>query len=217
MIVWADRIGHPKADNPSALCPFINGYDNRDIVMLTQKEIRHMFSYNRHTGILRWKNPLPNSHNIKIGDEAGYINSEGYRKVMIDGRYYPASHIIWCGEHGYWSENIIDHKDRIRDNNRIKNLREVSRQCNNRNTCIAKNNTSGIKGVTFHKASSKWLAQIIVNKKMGYLGVYPDFDDAVCARLAAEQCLNWHGCDTDSSAFSYVRDNILKMPAMAQT
>ena len=34
-------------------------------------------------------------------------------------------------------------------------------------------------------------------------------DDAVCARLAAEQCLNWEGCDSNSSAYQFVKKYIL--------
>lgn len=35
-----------------------------------------------------------------------------------------------------------------------------------------------------------------------------DFDEAVCYRLAAEQCLNWSGCYDNSSACKYVKENI---------
>jgi hypothetical protein len=32
-----------------------------------------------------------------------------------------------------------------------------------------------------------------------------DFDEAVCTRLAGEQCLNYDSCDTNSTAYQYVQ------------
>lgn len=66
-------------------------------------------------------------------------------------------------------------------------------------------NTSGIKGVVWHKRHEKWMARIKVNGKLKYLGYYTDFDDAVCARLSAEQCLDWAGCDSSSPAYKHVQ------------
>lgn len=51
----------------------------------------------------------------------------------------------------------------------------------------------------------KFKAQIAVNGKVKCLGTYTDFDEAVCTRLAAEQCLDWSGCDSNSPAYIYVQ------------
>jgi hypothetical protein len=110
--------------------------------------------------------------------------------------------------YGYWPENVIDHKDRVRHHNWIKNLREVSNQCNQRNRGNSKNNTSGVKGVSFDNVTNKWRPYIKINNKLFRLGSYKEFDNAVCARLAAEQCLGWSGCDSNSPAFQYVKDFI---------
>ena len=55
-----------------------------------------------------------------------------------------------------------------------------------------------------------WLAYIYINSKMYKLGRYLVLEDAVCARLAAEQCLNWNDCDDSSSAYQFVTSNILR-------
>lgn len=54
----------------------------------------------------------------------------------------------------------VDHKDGDGLNNRRLNLRLATAIQNKRNTKIASHNTSGFKGVTFHKQTGKWHAQI---------------------------------------------------------
>lgn len=52
---------------------------------------------------------------------------------------------------------------------------------------IAKSNTSGRKGVTFHKRVGKWAASITIQKHRHHLGYYSKFEDAVKARERAEE------------------------------
>ena len=44
------------------------------------------------------------------------------------------------------------------------------------------NNTSGIKGVCFHKASNKWIVQIMINGKKKHIGIYETKEQAIEAR-----------------------------------
>lgn len=55
------------------------------------------------------------------------------------------------------------------------------------NSEIGKNNTSGIKGVSYHKKSGKWRAQIKVQGKNYYLGLFEEIGDAEAARKNAEE------------------------------
>ena len=48
-----------------------------------------------------------------------------------------------------------------------------------------------------------WRAAIRVNGKLFNLGNYKDKDEAVLARLATEQCLDWNKCLDDSPAYQY--------------
>ena len=50
-----------------------------------------------------------------------------------------------------------------------------------------KNNTSGIKGVTWNKNHKKWEAYISIHRKRKYLGNYDDLEEAQHARLAEEK------------------------------
>lgn len=54
---------------------------------------------------------------------------------------------------------------------------------------IAKNNTSGYKGVTWDKNRRKWVAQIVFQGKNYYLGRYDKKEDAAEARRTAEDKL----------------------------
>lgn len=55
---------------------------------------------------------------------------------------------------------IWDHIDRDYHNNQRSNLRIATKQQNNFNRSKASNNTSGYKGVSWHKCSKKWRATI---------------------------------------------------------
>ena len=50
-----------------------------------------------------------------------------------------------------------------------------------------KNNTSGIKGVSFNKQCGKWQAYLIFRHKFYHLGFYADINDAADARKKAER------------------------------
>jgi hypothetical protein len=51
---------------------------------------------------------------------------------------------------------------------------------------IPSDNTTGIKGVVWHKSRKKWQAQIQINKKHMFLGRFDSFEDAIKARKEAE-------------------------------
>jgi len=66
---------------------------------------------------------------------------------------------------------LVDHENGNTLDNRKSNLRQASHCENMRNRKIQSNNTSGFRGVSFHKLSKKWHAKISVNgypKSLGY-------------------------------------------------
>lgn len=72
----------------------------------------------------------------------------------------------------------VDHYDNDPLNNTNENLRLVSRAENLQNRTIQSNNTSGYRGVTFHKKKRKWQASVYKNKKQIYLGIYETAEEA---------------------------------------
>lgn len=171
--------------------------------VISAKELKELLHYDSDTGIFTWK--VSNGNRINIGDVSGSISKiDGYIRIKINGKMYLAHRLAWLYEYGYFPENDLDHKDRIKHHNWIKNLRETSDVCNQRNTGNPKNNTSGVKGICWAEQNNKWKAQIVIDRKTKGLGYYSDFLEAVCHRLAAEQCVNWEGCDSSSPAYQYV-------------
>ena len=73
----------------------------------------------------------------------------------------------------------IDHINGIKHDNRICNLRSVTRQQNQWNRTTSK-------GYTWNKKDKKWQAQIQVNKKVIYLGSYNTEEEARNAYLQAK-------------------------------
>ena len=137
---------------------------------------------------------------------AGSFNKKtGYFIVGINGGNYRFHRICWFIYHGYMPENGIDHKDRDRTHNWISNLRETTQQCNVRNAGMMSNNTSGVKGVGFHKKRGKWCSQITVNQKNIHLGYFKYFIKAVIARWEGEKKYGFPNCCTSSSSYNYLK------------
>ncbi len=73
---------------------------------------------------------------------------------------------------GLEETDLVDHIDRNPKNNKIENLRLVTRSQNGHNRTKQKNASSNYNGVSFHKASNKWAAQIKKDETKYYLGLY---------------------------------------------
>jgi hypothetical protein len=82
-------------------------------------------------------------------------------------------------------DKFTDHINHNKLDNRKNNLRTVTHQKNLFNLNLAKNNTSGYRGVTW--AKGKWQTQIMLNKKNFYLGRYDDIKEAIKIRKQAEK------------------------------
>lgn len=82
----------------------------------------------------------------------------------------------------------IDHIDGNPLNNTRKNLRSCTQSENTKNHSLNKNNTSGYKGVGWHKQMKKWRAYIEVNWEHKSLGLYNTKEQAAIAyNMAAKK------------------------------
>ena len=156
--------------------------------MINQKALKEILSYDPETGGFIWL--IAPANCMKAGDAAGTLD-RGYVQIGIKGKLYRAHRLAWLITYGEWPREL-DHINHIRDDNRIANLREVTRQENCKNRSPSKRNKSGVCGVCWNKASNKWLAMICVNSKNTYLGAFIDKFEAICARKSAENKHDYH-------------------------
>ena len=116
------------------------------------------------------------------GREAGRITAAGYRNIKIMGGAYQAHRIIWKMAHGD-EPREIDHINRDKSDNRIDNLRAVSRSLNMRNKGRTANNTSGEKNIHWMPRLNKWTVQLVVpGKGQRQLAYCATIEDAVAER-----------------------------------
>lgn len=113
-----------------------------------------------------------------------YVTLCDNKKFMIHKLI--ASHFL---ENGHDTGLQLDHIDRNKLNNNISNLRWCTRQENNRNRSIHKNNTSGATGISFVKTRNKFHSYIWNNSKKNHLGYFDKFIDALKKRVEAEKNL----------------------------
>jgi hypothetical protein len=110
--------------------------------------------------------------------------------VSLQGKRVKGHIIAWCLHYGVKPVGCIDHINGIGTDNRIKNLREVSKTLIARNCFMNIRNTSGFTGVIWRKEKNKFAAFIGCSKKPGFhIGYYDSVDDAVAARRMAEKKL----------------------------
>lgn len=146
---------------------------------LTQERIMGILDFSSCDGGLIWRCPRPGT---KSGGKAGTLNGRGYWQTGIDGKVYLNHRIVFLLYYGYLPK-YLDHIDGDKCNNNIKNLRPCSHFENCFNTKIRSNNTSGVKGVYWHKESKKWIARVQANGKESFLG---RFNNIKLAELAVK-------------------------------
>ena len=145
---------------------------------MTRKErcelaIKRGYTYDPETGIIY------NRFNNKVD----YIQKDGYMKfsVKVNNKLFAIGNhrFAW-----YWVNKEcpieIDHINNIRNDNRIYNLRAVTRQQNQWNR-------KNVKGYYFNKVAKKWYSYIRINKIKTYLGYYNTEEEARNAYLQAKE------------------------------
>ena len=157
--------------------------------MITPERLREVLSYDPETGVFVWRVHLKKSR-MKIGERAGHKKSIGYRYIGICGYEYLEHRLAWLYVYGEWPEYEIDHRNRVRSDNRILNIRQATKAENGQNQKLRSTNTSGTTGVSWSKLHLKWVAYIMVDNKHKHLGLFNDIDDAKAAHLNAKRKLH---------------------------
>lgn len=113
-----------------------------------------------------------------------YDKNNGYATTRTkEGKYLAMHQLIMETKN---TENLVDHKDRNRLNNRKGNLRVADKSLNSANTDLRSNNSSGVTGVSYSESCDKWRSYISYEGKRVELGYYKNKEDAIRKRLYAE-------------------------------
>lgn len=146
---------------------------------LTAERLREVVTYNKTTGVFVW---LVARGSIKPGSIAGCDDGDGYLVFQIDGVLHKAHRLAWLYVTGEWPEDLIDHRNRIRSDNRFSNLRQATNQQNLHNRDV-----STVAGFYWYKRHAKWAAHIRIDGKTKWLGMFENSADARQAYLDAKK------------------------------
>lgn len=153
--------------------------------MITQERLKDLLRYNSETGVFTW---CKKRGNVKAGSVAGCVNGHGYQLIRLDKTLYKAHRLAWLYVYGEWPKADIDHINSMKSDNRIVNLRDVTRAENKQNLIVPyAGSSSGFLGVTPHKDG--FVAQITVDGERIYLGKYDTAKSAQCAYIAAKRAM----------------------------
>lgn len=138
------------------------------------KYLNKNIEYNKKTGILFWKKKIGRG---LANQKCGNIGSDGYVRLGIMNKSYKLHRIIWLLENNSWPEKELDHLDGNKNNNKIENLRDVSKRVNLCNFEIHRKGKQA--GVVFDKKKKLYRSRINYNKTQIYLGRYKQKEKAV--------------------------------------
>jgi hypothetical protein len=123
----------------------------------------------------------------KVGKQTSYINNKGYKIIRIDKVDYLQHRLIWKMLKEHDPIGHIDHINHDKLDNKIENLRDVSRSENQRNRALNKNNTSGQNNI--YKQKDKYRVRFKHNKISKY---FNNLEDAVSFRDEKYLELGYH-------------------------
>jgi hypothetical protein len=150
--------------------------------------LREHLDYNPVTGDITIKKRWHKRHAVIVGKKLGTLTHGYLRTEIYEGSFF-IHRLAYAIYHGVAPEDgdIVDHINGNPLDNRIENLRLTSHSGNSFNRQLTVKNTSGHRGVSYRKDTGRWVAYVSVGQKRVHLGSYDYKEDAITARLNAEQ------------------------------
>ena len=160
----------------------------------TAERVTELFDYDAETGALRWR---VSKQGLKVGKVAGTVHKLGYVYVSADNYRTLAHRLAWVHVYGVWPSGVIDHINGDPSDNRLCNLRDVSRQVNQQNmrSAMCSNLSTGLLGACYCKRRHKFVSGIkdpSTGKRLN-LGAFDTAEEAHQAYLSAKRRLH-EGC-----------------------
>lgn len=154
--------------------------------------LRELIDYNPETGDMVWK-PRDIRHFTDHGGRQEWVmkcwnsrlagkpalncvSATGNKHGAIFASPVLAHRVAWAIHYGKYPDQFIDHINGVRGDNRITNLRDVSKELNCKNTKRRKDNRSGYPGV--YKYKNRYIAHIRINGKLEVIGRFDSALDA---------------------------------------
>lgn len=159
--------------------------------VVTQERLKELLRYDPETGLfvrIKARGRLG-----KVGSIAGTDHKDGYKMIKIDSVLYLSHRLAWLYVYGVWPIDLLDHRNGVRSDNQIENLREATNEKNLQNQRKGRGNGSKYLGVSWSKISRKWMASIQLDKKWFYLGYFSEEEAAYSAYLEAKRKLHEFG------------------------
>lgn len=158
---------------------------------MNRERVASLLAYDPATGIFTWKAARGCAPN---GSPAGTVTGHGYISIRVDGVCYLAHRLAWLLIHGEWPKGEVDHINGSRYDNRIENLRDVTRSLNQQNQTRAQSgNKTGALGVSKADAKDRFRARIFTNGKQHHLGTFKTVEEASHAYVTAKRQLHQGG------------------------
>lgn len=140
---------------------------------VTVERLKELLDYDPATGLFTRKVAVSR---MKAGTIAGMKHKgHGYVVIKIDNKSYLAHRLAWLYTYGEWpSGEVMDHKNLIRHDNRLENIRVATASQNAHNKSVTRACKAGFKGVSYRARwpYRPWIANISVGSKVIYLGAY---------------------------------------------
>ena len=154
---------------------------------LTYEQLSELLSYDPLTGDLYWKVP---AFGRRMGVPAGSPTKGGYTSICVARARHQAHRLAWLLSYGTWPVDMLDHINGVRDDNRLANLREATREINAQNQHRKNVNATGYAGVQRQHRGRSFVARIRVGGKNKHLGCFPTAEEAHLVNVAAKRL--WH-------------------------
>ena len=148
------------------------------MIDITQEYLKARLRYRPETGMFYWIN------GPRCNKRAGCYSGLNYVQITFGNKKYTGHRLAWLYMYGYMPKEM-DHKNRIRNDNRIENLRECTRSQNLANKLPRKRKIDLPRGV--HRAigrngfQGKYTARITFHGRIISLGTYPSIKQASMA------------------------------------
>jgi hypothetical protein len=138
--------------------------------------------YDPNTGSITWKRTK--GSRAKTGTNAGNLSKNGYLVLGFDGKDFYAHRVAWLLHYGQWPTNLVDHVNGVKTDNRILNLREVTKSENAQNQKTScKTSETNYLGVHYDTRRGRYVAKIMLNYKTKHIGVFKSAEEAYAAYL----------------------------------